>query len=118
MAVIAYGYVTVFSLLILLVLTMSNEWQEYEGKVVKGNRNALYLIQNGQKLQFPDFYTFTQMGFNMSVINKIPDPVLHSIPIGVPIKPIAVYRPEDFMYHRVCSDPHRMVSRLYLSGCI
>ena len=87
----------------------STEDQSYEGKVIKGNRNALYLVQNGQRLQFPDFYTFTQMGFNMSVIQKIPDPIMHAMPLGTPIRPISVYRPEDFMYHRVCSDPDRLV---------
>jgi hypothetical protein len=97
------------ALLLLLIDRASTEGQNYEGKVIKGNRNALFLVQNGQRLQFPDFYTFTQMGFNMSVIQKIPDPIMNAIPLGAPIRPIAVYRPEDFMYHRVCSDPDRLV---------
>lgn len=83
---------------------------DYEGKVVKGNRNALFLVQDGRRSAFPDFYTFTQMGFNMSVIQKIPDDILNNMPMGTPIKAIAVYRGEDYMYHRVCSDPDRLVS--------
>lgn len=83
---------------------------EYDGKVVKGNRNALFLVQDGRRSAFPDFYTFTQMGFNMSVIQKIPDDILNNMPMGTPIKAIAVYRGEDYMYHRVCSDPDRLVS--------
>eukprot|EP01032_Pedospumella_encystans_P010954 gene10954-12780_t len=48
----------------------------------------------------------------MSVISKIPDDILNAIPLGDVIKPIAVYRPEDFMYHRLCSDPDRLVQEL------
>lgn len=105
-----YGVVRAgLCLLLLLGACLSTEQHRYEGQVVKGNRNALFLVQQGQRLQFPDFYTFTHMGFNLSVIKKIPDPELHSIPLGTPIKPIAVYRPDDFMYHRVCTDPDRLV---------
>ena len=82
---------------------------DYEGKVIKGNRNALFLVQGGRRSSFPDFYTFTQMGFNMSIIQKIPDDILNNMPMGTPIKAIAVYRGEDYMYHRVCSDPDRLV---------
>lgn len=82
---------------------------DYEGKVIKGNRNALFLVQGGKRSAFPDFYTFTQMGFNMSVIQKIPDDILNRIPMGTPIKSIEVYRGEDYMYHRLCSDPDRLV---------
>jgi hypothetical protein len=96
------------------VTTNSDGNDSYEGKVVKGNRNALYLVKNGKRSQFPDFYTFVQMGYNLSVIKKIDGGVLDSIPIGEMIKPIAVYRPEDFMYHRVCSDADRMVQELGL----
>jgi hypothetical protein len=96
--------------LLLLVMSLSGGSENYEGQVVKGNRNALYLVRNGQRAQFPDFYTFTQMGYNMSVIRKIPDADLNSIPLGSPVSAIAVYRPEDFMYHRLCSDPDRLVS--------
>ena len=54
----------------------------YAGKVVKGNRNALFLIQNGARLQFPDFFTFEKMGYNSSSVMKIKDDVLMSIPLG------------------------------------
>ncbi len=91
-------------------LQVSVDPAKYEGKVIKGNRNALFLVKDGKRSTFPDFYTFTHMGFNMSVISKIPDDVLNAIPLGDVIKPIAVYRPEDFMYHRLCSDPDRLVS--------
>ena len=36
----------------------------YDGLVVKGNRNAVFLISNGMKRQFPDFHTFTAMNFS------------------------------------------------------
>ena len=104
-----------------LACLVQQSWQvdvnpaKYEGKVIKGNRNALFLVQRGKRTAFPDFYTFTQMGFNMSSIAKIPDDVLNAIPLGDPIKAIAVYRPEDFMYHRLCSDPERLVSSIMMS---
>ena len=93
-------------------LQSSDVAAKYEGKVIKGNRNALFLVNHGQRTAFPDFYTFTQMGFNMSVIAKIPDVELNAIPMGPMIKAIPVYRGEDFMYHRVCSDVDRLVSEL------
>lgn len=103
--------VSLLSLLCIWLCVSPSEAASYEGEVVKGNRNALFLVRGGHRLMFPDFYTFTQMGFNMSVIRKIPDPELNAIPVGAPIKPIPVYRPEDFMYHRVCTDAERLVSR-------
>ena len=109
--IVRFYLISLICMACLWVHIHTSEAANYEGEVVKGNRNALFLVRGGERLMFPDFYTFTQMGFNMSVIRKIPDPVLNSIPVGSPIKPIAVYRPDDFMYHRVCSDADRLVSK-------
>ena len=84
----------------------------YAGKVVKGNRNALFLIQNGARLQFPDFFTFEKMGYNSSSVLKIKDDVLMSIPLGpmiVALPQPPPFRPDDHMFHEQCGDPDRMV---------
>ena len=81
----------------------------YEGKIVKGNRNALYLVEKGKKRLFPDFYTYSKMGFTAEHVMKIPDKDLESIPLGQAIAPIPVFRPEDRMYHSHCEDPDKMV---------
>jgi hypothetical protein len=99
---------------LLLSFTKKNAW---EGKLVKGNRNAIFLIDNGERKTIPDFYTFTSLGFNVSDIRKIPDELLNSFPLGVPFKPIPappVFRPDDFMFHTQCEDPHRMINDLGL----
>lgn len=80
-----------------------------EGRLFKGNRNAIFLIQQGRKSLIPDFYTFSKMGFNLSSIEKVPDDYLSNIPTGEAVKPIPVFRPEDYMYHKNCEDPDRMV---------
>ena len=88
---------------------------KYNGKVVKGNRNALFLVRNGARRQFPDFYTFTKMGFNVSNILKIRDDILTSIPLGPHIKSIPApppFRPDDYMYHEQCGDPDKMASSI------
>jgi hypothetical protein len=95
----------------LLVFIVSN--QEYEGKVVKGNRNGLYLVDKGTKRLFPDFNTFVKMGYDAKDAIKIPDATLEAIAMGAPIIPIPVFRPEDRMYHSHCDDPDRLVSFVY-----
>jgi hypothetical protein len=80
-----------------------------EGKLFKGNRNAIFHIQKGEKHLIPDFYTFSKMGFNLSTIEKVSDDFLSNIPLGDPIKPIPVFRPEDYMYHKECEYPEQMV---------
>ena len=82
---------------------------DYEGKIVKGNRNALFLVQKGQRRQFPDFYTFSKMGYDAVMVQKIPDDILNAIPLGEAIPSIPVFRPDDYMYHTQCEDPDRMV---------
>ena len=90
---------------------------DYSGRVVKGNRNALFLIENGARRQFPDFFTFDNMGFKTSSVMKIKDDILTSIPIGPMIKALPQpppFRPDDYMYHEQCGDPDRMVyTQLY-----
>ena len=84
----------------------------YNGMVVKGNRNALYLVENGARRQFPDFFTFDKMGFNTTSVLKIKDHILADIPIGPMIKAIPqppAFRADDYMYHEQCEDPDRMV---------
>ena len=90
---------------------------QYEGKVVKGNRNALFVVENGARRQFPDFYTFDKMGYNTSSIIKIKDDILNSIDLGPMIKAIPApppFRPDDYMYHEQCNDPDRMINDLGL----
>jgi hypothetical protein len=84
--------------------------QDYEGKIIKGTRNALFLVQGGQRRMFPDFNTFKTMGYNLSVIENVGDEVLKHIPLGSTITPIPIFRPEDYMYHLECEDADRMVS--------
>lgn len=85
---------------------------QYSGIVIKGNRNALFLVENGARRQFPDFFTFDKMGYNLSSIVKIKDDVLTSIPLGPVIKALPQpppFRPDDHMFHEQCGDPDRMV---------
>lgn len=91
---------------------------ELDGKVVKGNRNALYLVEHGKKRMFPDFYTYTRMGFTLEQINKISDATLDSLPTGNPLAAIPVFRPDDRMYHSQCEDPDRMVGQLRSDECL
>jgi hypothetical protein len=89
----------------------------YDGKVIKGNRNALFLVENGARRQFPDFYTFTHMGFNVTNIMKIKDDILNSIPLGPMVKAIPApppFRPDDYMYHEQCGDPDKMVGNIHI----
>jgi hypothetical protein len=99
----------VICLLLLLSLLISGSTNDYEGKVVKGVKNSLFLVQNGKRRIFPDFYTYAKMGFDTATIAKLTDPQLNEIPLGSPITPIPVFRPEDRMYHSQCEDPDRMV---------
>lgn len=103
------GHPIVIFILVLLVIYVFCE--DYEGKVVKGNKNHLYLVENGQKRLFPDFYTFTKRGFTSNSVIKIEDNTLNGIPLGDPVPSIPVFRPEDYMYHTQCEDPERMVRR-------
>jgi hypothetical protein len=85
---------------------------QYSGVVIKGNRNALFLVENGARRQFPDFFTFDKMGYNASSIVKIKDDILSSIPLGPIIKALPQpppFRPDDHMFHEQCGDPDRMV---------
>lgn len=102
-------YLLICVIYVRVVCTNRSEVRQWEGKVVKGNRNALFLIRKGQRHMFPNFYTFTHMGFNVSAIEKIPDDILSAMPSGGNVQPIPVFRPEDYMYHKQCDDPHRMV---------
>lgn len=71
-----------------------------------------YLVRGGKRHIFPDFYTFTHMGFNSSIIEKVSDNIINEIPLGEPLKNIPVFRPEDFMYHEVCDDANGLVNSM------
>jgi hypothetical protein len=90
----------------------NGEKSEYEGKLLKGNKNAIFVVKKGQRHQFPDFNTFAKMGYDASAIQKISDDILNSIPLGYDITAIPVFRPDDYMYHMQCEDPDRMVDSL------
>ena len=94
-------------------LETSNGATIHGHKVVKGNRNALYFLDNQGTIHlFPDFYTFTTLGFALTDIKKIPDEKLASMPIGDPIKALPApppFRPDDSTYHDLCEDPPRLV---------
>eukprot|EP01031_Cornospumella_fuschlensis_P029552 gene29552-35669_t len=68
-------------ILVLLLLILSVFGEDYEGKVVKGNKNHLYLVENGKKRLFPDFYTFSKRGFTTTSVVKIDDSALNGIPL-------------------------------------
>lgn len=109
MGIVMMWYSLVGLICAILVISEANDW---EGKIVKGNRNALYLVKGNERHIFPDFWTFTQMGFTTDSINKIPDDQLNQILLGDPVPAIAMFRPDDFMYHMECDDPDRMVNDL------
>lgn len=80
---------------------------------VKGK--ALYLFQKGEKHMFPDYYTFTAMGFNQSSIRRMREDKLDTIPEGTRLKAIAApptFREDDWMFHAHCEDPPRLVNDL------
>jgi len=87
-----------------------------EGMVLSGLRGkALYLYNKAQLQQFPDFYTFTAMGFNMSSIHRMRDEALLNIPRGAMLTRIQgppPFRPDDWMYHNHCDDPPRLINDL------
>ena len=81
--------------------------ERYEGKIIKGNRNALFLVNNGVRRQFPDFHTYISMGYVASNVTKIHSDHLDSIRIGEAIPKIAApppFRPDDYAYHEFCED--------------
>ena len=91
---------------------------KFNGKVVKGDRNALFLIENGARRQFPDFFTFDKMGYNASSVMKIKDHLLTKIPMGpmiIALPQPAAFRADDYMYHEQCNDPDKMVGAYLLS---
>ena len=84
----------------------------YEGRVVKGSKNAIYLVKGNKKCIFPDFNTFVQMGYSLDNVTRLPDSLLEAFDRGDTLPSIAVFRPEDFSFHAQCDDAHRMVRRL------
>ena len=72
-----------------------------DGMVISGTKGkALFLYSNSLKRQFPDFHTFTMMGYNTSNIRKMKDELIDKNLLGTPntrIKANAVFRPDDYM---------------------
>ncbi len=53
-----------------------------EGSLVKGNSNAIYVIENGHRRLIPDIDTFNAMGFVPDRVLFITDAELNQIPLG------------------------------------
>jgi hypothetical protein len=81
----------------------------YEGRVVKGSKNAIYLVKSSKKCIFPDFNTFVQMGFSLDNVTRLPDSLLDGFERGDTLPSIAMFRADDFSFHTQCDDAHRMV---------
>jgi hypothetical protein len=76
---------------------------------------ALYLFKDGSKHLFPDFHTFTAMGFNQSSIHMMRQDKLNQIRLGSKLASIEappVFRELDYMYHSVCENYPRLVNDL------
>jgi hypothetical protein len=79
------------------------------------NGKALYLYQNHQLRPFPDFHTFTAMGFNAAEIKKMRSDIISKLPKGQALEVIAPppeFRAEDYHYHSLCEDYPRLVNDL------
>ena len=89
-----------------------------DGMVLSGLKGKALYLYNGPKgslMQFPDFYTFSAMGYNMSSIRRMQDDQLLAIPRIEPLKKIQgppPFRPDDWMYHNHCDDPPRLLNDL------
>ncbi len=103
-------FIIVACVLRLIFFTIAITTEELDGKAIKGNKNALYLVKNKKKSLFPDFNTFLEMGFKNEDIKTIEQGILDSIPLGPPITLIPTFRPDDYMFHFLCDDPDRMVA--------
>jgi hypothetical protein len=83
-------------------------------KIIIGNkRKAIFFVDNnGVKHQFPDFYTFSKLGFDLGDLKKLDDDRVDTFPAGEPIKTLPApppFRPDDFMYHELCHDNYRKI---------
>ena len=89
-----------------------------EGMLLSGIKGkALYLYTNNTKRQFPDFYTFLTMGYNMTNIKKMREETLLKLETGNVLERIIgppPFRPDDYMYHGHCDDFRRMINDLGL----
>jgi len=87
-----------------------------EGMVIATpNGKALFLYKGGLLKAFPDFNTFTEMGFNSADIKKMRPEHMHKIPKGAALEAIApppTFRADDYMYHNLCEDYARMINDL------
>ena len=85
-----------------------------EGMVISTtNGKALYLFKDNKKHPFPDFHTFTAMGFNGADIKKMRPEVLKKVRDGPTLDaiiPPPEFRAEDYMYHHLCEDYLKLVN--------
>jgi hypothetical protein len=68
----------------------------YNGKIIKGSSNTLYLVENYKKRMFPDKETFYKMGYSDSQIITVSDRILKTIPDGNPIPVINDYNDGNY----------------------
>jgi len=113
---------TLHILLALLIATSSR--QEHgkfvevpvEGMVIATpNGKALFLYKGGLLKAFPDFNTFTEMGFNSADIKKMRPEAMGKLTRGAALEAIApppAFRADDYMYHNLCEDFPRMINDL------
>ena len=79
------------------------------------NGKALFLYKDGHLKAFPDFHTFSEMGFNSADIKKMRPDLMNKIPRGPMLDAIApppAFRADDYMYHNLCENYSRMVNDL------
>lgn len=89
--------------------------------LIKGSRNAIFLLDgDGKRHLFPDFYTFSTLGFSVDEVKKISDERLSQIDLAEIIKAIPApppFRPDDYMFHTLCDDPRRLVISFIFEFC-
>jgi hypothetical protein len=60
--------------------------ESYEGKVIQGKgQREIFLVQGKQRRVFPDFGTFTAMGFSLDDVHMVNNDVMDVVPLGLPL---------------------------------
>lgn len=64
-------------------ITLQDNSLVYGSRLIKGSRNAIYLLDNNDvKHHFPDFYTFQSLGFNVTTVQSMKDRELNEMKLG------------------------------------